>query len=162
MATVILAASSRPGYAQHKLDFFLMHTLTSVIFLPSLVEVLKPASRIALLYSHFKVMVGYWVSRGRPALHIKDTLLAATSTPTAPNAPLYMPGAIERAAEEKKTAAEGKGKGKADQEVKTPTLSSMVVSRNTSTNPWHAIMASACDHPDEHLTKVSVLSGLGD
>ena len=52
MATVILAASSRPGYQEHKLDFFLMHALTSVIFLPSLVEVLKPASRIALLYSH--------------------------------------------------------------------------------------------------------------
>lgn len=55
MATVILAASSRPGYQEHKLDFFLMHALTSVIFLPSLVEVLKPASRIALLYSHLQV-----------------------------------------------------------------------------------------------------------
>lgn len=101
-------------------------------------------------------MIGYWVSRGRPALHIKDTLLAATATPTPPNTPLYLPGALERAATEKKEQAEGKGKQKAsDQEVKTPTLSSMATpARNTSTNPWTTIMASAADHADEHLTKV--------
>jgi hypothetical protein len=64
IATVLVGASSRPGYAT-RLDFFLMHTLTSAIFLPDMLEALSPSSRIALLHSHFRVMIAYWVSRGR-------------------------------------------------------------------------------------------------
>lgn len=67
IATVLVGASSRPGY-KPKMDFFLMHTLTSAIFLPGMLEVLSPASRIALLHSHFRVMIAYWISRGRCVL----------------------------------------------------------------------------------------------
>lgn len=67
IATILVGASSRPGY-KPKMDFFLMHTLTSAIFLPSMLEILSPSSRIALLHSHFRVMVAYWVSRGRYAV----------------------------------------------------------------------------------------------
>jgi hypothetical protein len=65
MVQVIFASSSRPGYEDVKLDFFLMHALTSVLFLPSILEVLSPHLRPALLHSHFKIMVAYWVARGR-------------------------------------------------------------------------------------------------
>lgn len=64
IATVLVGAVSRVGY-KPRMDFFLMHTLTSAIFLPSLLEVLSPSSRIALLHSHFRVTLAYWVSRGR-------------------------------------------------------------------------------------------------
>ncbi|CAA3032869.1 Hypothetical predicted protein [Olea europaea subsp. europaea] len=74
IATVLVGASSRPGY-KPRMDFFMMHALTSAIFLPGMLEVLSPNSRISLLHSHFRVMVAYWVSRGRwgsvlcPQLH---------------------------------------------------------------------------------------------
>ena len=64
MATVLVGATSRPGY-KPRMDFFLMHCLTSAIFLPSLLESLGQQSRIALLHSHFRVMIGYWISGGR-------------------------------------------------------------------------------------------------
>ncbi|GAA6022709.1 hypothetical protein JCM10207_008073 [Rhodosporidiobolus poonsookiae] len=84
MATVLHAAGTRPGYKKVKLDFFIMHGLTSVLFLPPLLEVISPHLRPYLLTSHFRVLVAYWVSRGRPPLYIKDTLLAAPSAPTPP------------------------------------------------------------------------------
>lgn len=64
VAAVLVGASSRPGY-KPRMDFFMMHALTSAMFLPSMLEVLSPTSRIQLLHSHFRVMIGYWISRGR-------------------------------------------------------------------------------------------------
>ena len=64
MATVLVGASTRPGY-KPRIDFFMMHGLTSIIFLPALLETLSPPSRIALLHSHFRSMIGYWISQGR-------------------------------------------------------------------------------------------------
>lgn len=64
VASVLVGASSRPGY-KPRMDFFMMHALTSAIFLPSILEILSPTSRIQLLHSHFRVMLGYWISRGR-------------------------------------------------------------------------------------------------
>jgi hypothetical protein len=62
LAIVMLFSSSRPGF-KTRLDFFLMHNVTSVLFLPSLLEVLSPPNRIALLRSHFNVCIAYWISR---------------------------------------------------------------------------------------------------
>lgn len=64
VATVLVGASSRPGY-KPRMDFFMMHGLTSALFLPGMLEMLSPSSRAQLLHSHFRVMIGYWVSRGR-------------------------------------------------------------------------------------------------
>lgn len=83
LATVLLGTTTRPGYKEVKLDFFLsvvaslsslfcademgdsMHALTSVLFLPCLLEKISPKYRAALLISHFRTMIAYWVSRGR-------------------------------------------------------------------------------------------------
>lgn len=42
-----------------------MHGVTSALFLPPLLEVISPHLRPYLLTSHFRVMVAYWISRGR-------------------------------------------------------------------------------------------------
>ena len=76
IATVLVGASTRPGYTP-RLDFFLMHTLTSAIFLPRILEILNPTNRIALLHSHFRVMVAYWVSRGRYGSILKGVISAS-------------------------------------------------------------------------------------
>ncbi|TNY24391.1 hypothetical protein DMC30DRAFT_333462, partial [Rhodotorula diobovata] len=89
MATVIYSAATRPGYKDIKLDFFLMHGLTSIMFLPSLLEVISPHLRPYLLTSHFRILVAYWVSRGRPDLYVAETLMAATPYPRAPPADAF-------------------------------------------------------------------------
>lgn len=58
IATMLLGATSmRPGYEQSgippKLDFFIMHAVTSSIFLPSLLEPLSPHQRVAILRAHW-------------------------------------------------------------------------------------------------------------
>lgn len=88
IATVLYAAGSRPGYAHVKFDFFLCallrlsmlirqsndsfsknrtHCLTSVLFLPSLLQVISPHLRPAMLHSHFRMMMAYYISAGRYA-----------------------------------------------------------------------------------------------
>lgn len=96
VAAVLVGASSRPGY-KPRMDFFMMHALTSAMFLPSMLEILSPSSRIQLLHSHFRVMIGYWVSRGRPYLYIQETLMAVDDLPSPPSEDATRPGAIARA-----------------------------------------------------------------
>ncbi|GAA5919707.1 hypothetical protein JCM6882_008438 [Rhodosporidiobolus microsporus] len=100
MSTVLYAATTRPGYKKTKLDFFIMHSLTSVLFLPPILQAISPHLRPYLLVSHFRTMVAYWVSRGRAPLYIADTLMAAPSRPVPPTAPSPSPAgetAIARA-----------------------------------------------------------------
>lgn len=75
----------------------MMHALTSVLFLPSILEQISPHIRPYLLHSHFRIMISYWVSRGRPRIHLHETILAATAYPTPPNS--YQPtlGAVAQA-----------------------------------------------------------------
>ncbi|BGP09142.1 hypothetical protein JCM10049v2_004997 [Rhodotorula toruloides] len=84
MATVVYAAATRPGYKDIKLDFFDMHGLTSVLFLPPLLEAISPHLRPYLLVSHFRILIAYWISRGRPELYITETLMAASAYPRPP------------------------------------------------------------------------------
>lgn len=97
LATVLASSTSRPGYkGPPRIDFFLMHTLTSAIFLPGMLEILSPSSRIQLLHAHFRVTIGYWISRGRPVPYIQETLMAATDSPQPPTAKDYEESAIRR------------------------------------------------------------------
>jgi len=60
--------SSRPNHLP-KLDFFLMHALTSVYFLRLLIlQVSHTKDKIQLLRAHFTVTLAYYIARGRPAL----------------------------------------------------------------------------------------------
>ncbi|GAA5872957.1 hypothetical protein JCM3774_004886 [Rhodotorula dairenensis] len=165
MATVIYAAAARPGYKDVKLDFFTMHGLTSVLFLPSMLEVLSPHLRPYLLMSHFRLVVAYWVSRGRPDLYISEGLMMATATPCPPaSAPAPHGRGTEsavRRALEKARAKEGGGgdEGEGDSgsgrfEKTPPSLPHEDPEGDACVNPWMKVLQSAVDHDDEHVTKV--------
>ncbi|KAK0242985.1 hypothetical protein EDD85DRAFT_813399 [Armillaria nabsnona] len=70
MNTIIYTVSgSRPGKRFHA-DFFLMHLVTSSLFLPSLVNFLSSTSQALLLRSYMAVTFAWWISRGRPSFDI--------------------------------------------------------------------------------------------
>ena len=54
------------------LDFFTMHTLTSTLFLPSMIKVLDPVLAAKLLKGKFAVDVAYYISRNRPELNFEQ------------------------------------------------------------------------------------------
>ncbi|KAF9560766.1 hypothetical protein EC968_006052 [Mortierella alpina] len=53
-----------------KQDFFLMHALTSILFVHKLVHVLPPACAVSCLKSHLSAALVYYISRGRPAIDV--------------------------------------------------------------------------------------------
>ncbi|KAF9998176.1 hypothetical protein BGZ80_008003 [Entomortierella chlamydospora] len=57
-----------------KQDFFLMHALTSVLFVHKLVHALPPAYAVSCLKSHLGAALAYYISRGRPHIDV-DALL---------------------------------------------------------------------------------------
>ncbi|KAI8137021.1 hypothetical protein BJV82DRAFT_636920 [Fennellomyces sp. T-0311] len=57
-----------------KLDFFLLHALTSIHAIHSLVPILKPHETADLLRGHAVATLAWYVSRGRPSLQV-DLLL---------------------------------------------------------------------------------------
>ncbi|KAF9988447.1 hypothetical protein BGZ75_009394 [Mortierella antarctica] len=53
-----------------KQDFFLMHALTSILFVHKLAHVLPPAYAVSCLKSHLGAALAYYISRGRPAIDV--------------------------------------------------------------------------------------------
>ncbi|KAF9219897.1 hypothetical protein BS17DRAFT_788621 [Gyrodon lividus] len=70
-----------------KSDFFLMHMVTSSLFLPSLIAYLSPRSQVLLLRSHFTTVLVWWVARGRPALKVKSFVTTTPLESTVSNTP---------------------------------------------------------------------------
>ncbi|KAL0067526.1 hypothetical protein AAF712_005517 [Marasmius tenuissimus] len=52
-------------------DFFGMHTVTSSLFLPTVLSVLSPASQKLLLPAYFTIILSVWIYRGKPALNVR-------------------------------------------------------------------------------------------
>ncbi|KAI9463444.1 hypothetical protein HD554DRAFT_2206431 [Boletus coccyginus] len=63
-------------------DFFLMHMVTSSLFLPSLIAYLTPRSQVLLLRGYFVTVLTWWVARGRPALNIKSFMTTTSIEPS--------------------------------------------------------------------------------
>ena len=57
-----------------KLDFFLLHALTSIHAIHSLIPILTPQELVELLRGHIIATLAWYVSRGRPSLQV-DLLL---------------------------------------------------------------------------------------
>jgi len=57
-----------------KQDFFLMHALTSVLYVHKLAHALPPSYAVSLLTSHLGVSLAYYISRGRPPVDV-DALM---------------------------------------------------------------------------------------
>ncbi|KAJ1299799.1 hypothetical protein OPQ81_000698 [Rhizoctonia solani] len=64
-----------------KADFFLVHLVTSNLFIPSILSLLKPAHKVDLLRAYFPVLLLYFVSRGRPALDVEGFFSSVTVDP---------------------------------------------------------------------------------
>ncbi|CCO35038.1 hypothetical protein BN14_09151 [Rhizoctonia solani AG-1 IB] len=70
-----------------KADFFLVHLVTSDLFIPSILSLLKPAHKVDLLRAYFPALLGYFVSRGRPALDVKGFFSSVTVDPKPDSSP---------------------------------------------------------------------------
>ncbi|KAG8892160.1 hypothetical protein FRC00_012553 [Tulasnella sp. 408] len=111
-------------------DFFLLHLVTSSIFISSLITHLSFASQSALLRAQVSVILGMWVSRGRPSIPIED-YYSREFDPTS-----LIPKALQVHPDK---SAIGIGK-----DASTTKLSS---------NMWLPIIESSLNHPEEHLLK---------
>ncbi|KAG2153340.1 hypothetical protein DEU56DRAFT_480362 [Suillus clintonianus] len=66
-------------------DFFLMHLVTSSIFIPSLITSLSPRAQVLFLRVYFASAVASWISRGRPCLNFKRFFESTSPMPNPPN-----------------------------------------------------------------------------
>jgi len=73
IAMALTTGTTRPG-KDIKLDFFLMHGLTSSLFLPIYLSSLSSSQAARLLQAFFSTTVGFYISRGRPRIHLADNL----------------------------------------------------------------------------------------
>ncbi|CUA71466.1 Oxidoreductase AflY [Rhizoctonia solani] len=64
-----------------KADFFLVHLVTSDLFIPSILSLLKPTHKVDLLRAYFPVLLTYFVSRGRPALDVRGFFSSVSVDP---------------------------------------------------------------------------------
>ncbi|KAF7985836.1 hypothetical protein HWV62_514 [Athelia sp. TMB] len=123
-ATLQLAGTGKPG-REPRPDFFLMHVLTSSLFVPSLTKLIPNfAHQIRLLKGYLAVVLFVAVTRGRPRIS-PDLLMSYTATPAPPTAPKFTPS------------------------------SSAVGDPNDieSANPWDVIIPSVLHAPDSHIVK---------
>ncbi|EED84005.1 predicted protein [Postia placenta Mad-698-R] len=68
-------------YGEFNNDFFHMHGVTSCLFLQTMVTYLSPSSASLFLRTYFRMLIAWWVSRGRPAFPIREFY---TSVPELP------------------------------------------------------------------------------
>ncbi|EJF60831.1 hypothetical protein DICSQDRAFT_61817 [Dichomitus squalens LYAD-421 SS1] len=105
-------------------DFFLMHLVTSVLFLPSLAAYLSPTSVNILLRTYLLNTLALYVARGRPPLPIAEFYDTVTPTPAPPA------------------------------DTTTEPVDGTLDPENTTPNAWLAIVQSTLMHPDDHLCKL--------
>ncbi|KLT40791.1 hypothetical protein CC85DRAFT_287064 [Cutaneotrichosporon oleaginosum] len=126
VATLLCGATSRPGY-KTRIDFFLMHLLTSSLFLPAYMRRLDDKERRIILQSYALTLFHICSTRGRPALFPQ----VAMGYPVDAAGPL--PRAGEGAAEHKLPMI---GDGSAAED-----------------NPWFGIVENALVAYDSHVPK---------
>lgn len=114
------------GWSEKKFtaDFFLMHLVTSSIFIPSLIASLSPQAQVLLLRVYFASAIASWISRGRPCLNFKRFFESTSLLPNTPNI-LAVPPVDNAPA----------------QDAQPP-------------NPFLPLIQSSLTHPDDHHTKI--------
>ncbi|KAK7681710.1 hypothetical protein QCA50_015057 [Cerrena zonata] len=122
-------------------DFFFMHLVTSVLFLPSLMAYLTPASSAILLKTYLTSSLIVYIAAGAPALPIAEFFTDTTDSPVQPG---VQPTPTNK-------FARGPGaSGVTDQhETVWEEVSSIV-----TPNPWLPIIQTTLVHPNEHLCKL--------
>lgn len=129
MSTMIYGVSGHVSGKPFRTDFFLMHVLTSSLFLPSLIAVIpKFSSRRLLLLGYLITSLVWYVARGQPALDVQafyegtKHLLHKVPGPGASPAPGTLPQQTSDLAQ-------------------TP-------------NTWLSLIQTTLVHPNDHLSKV--------
>ncbi|BEI81331.1 hypothetical protein CcaverHIS002_0204910 [Cutaneotrichosporon cavernicola] len=126
VAALICGATSRPGY-KTRIDFFLMHLLTSSFFVPAYLNRLSKEQRRIILQTYALTLFHICSSRGRPAIYPQVAM----------GYPADAAGPLPRA---------GEGAG----EHKLPMIGDG--SRNQD-NPWFGIVDNAMMDYDSHVPK---------
>lgn len=123
-STLLMSVTGRKG-REVRLDFFLMHLVTSSLFLRPFLQALEnPIHKANLLRAFMSVVVLLTLARGRPRID-PALLMSYTATPRAPGASALKPS---------KTA-----------------LGSAV--DDADYNPWPAMFEDVIYHPDAHVLK---------
>ena len=126
VSTLLLASTGRKG-RKPRLDFFLMHLVTSSLFLQPFFAVLeKPAYKVALLNAYIPVLVLIILTRGRPRIN-PELLMSYTDVPRPPVSASNLPD---------------------------PNSKSIGNPQNDSDyNPWPAMIEAVQYHRDSHVPK---------
>ena len=128
VSTLLLASTGKEG-RKPRLDFFLMHLVTSSLFLQPFFTVLEnPAHKIALLNTYIPALVLITLTRGRPRIN-PELLMSYTDIPRPP-------GSSQQ------------------QQQQQPNSTSLGNPQNdTDYNPWPAIIEAVQYHHDSHVPK---------
>ncbi|KZP16253.1 hypothetical protein FIBSPDRAFT_748982 [Athelia psychrophila] len=127
-ATILLAGSGRPG-RKPRLDFFLMHILTSSLFIPSLLTIVPaPALKVKLLKAYLATSIFLMIMRGRPRIDA-ELMMSYTATPAPP--------------------------ASATRNRRFPPSPSAVGDPNdkATANPWDVVVPCVMHAPDAHIVK---------
>ena len=126
VSTLLMASTGREG-RKPRLDFFLMHLVTSSLFLKPILALLeKPAHKVALLNTYIPTIVLTTLTRGRPRINPK-LLMSYTDIPRPPVSAGKLP---------------------------EPHNTSLGNPQNdTDYNPWPAMIEAVQYHRDSHVPK---------
>ncbi|KAG8954605.1 hypothetical protein FRC04_011038 [Tulasnella sp. 424] len=130
LATLLYGLGGWRKGKQFRSEFYLLHMVTSSSFISSFLTHLSFSSQSALLRAQVSVILGWWVSRGRPAIPISD-YYSREFDPS-----LLIPKALQVHLDK---SAVGISKDK---------------TTNLPSNMWLAIIESALNHPEPHLLKI--------
>nr|XP_019046071.1 hypothetical protein I302_04811 [Kwoniella bestiolae CBS 10118]OCF25001.1 hypothetical protein I302_04811 [Kwoniella bestiolae CBS 10118] len=125
LVTLLACGTGRKG-RESKIDFFLMHTLTSSIFIPTYMPILSIPNRRLLLKAYLLVLLNTALARGRPAID-PELIMSYDAFPVAPGS--------EKSVKPQKGGVIG-----------SP-------DRKESRNPWMGIVESCLAYPDSHVPK---------
>ena len=126
VSTLLMASTGREG-RKPRLDFFLMHLVTSSLFLSPFFAVLeKPAHKAALLNAYIPTLVLITLTRGRPRIN-PELLMSYTDIPRPP-------------------VPVGKSPEPDSRSIGNP-------ENDTDYNPWPAIIEAVQYHHDSHVPK---------
>jgi len=129
VSALLLASTSKRGHTL-RLDFFLMHVVTSSIFLPSVLRALPVddhESKAALLETWWRYVVAVLIVRGRPRVD-PEMLMGWTAIPRPPVS-----------SDAVKPSSDAIGVGRAEE--------------SDDVNPWLDIVADVLHASDSHTTK---------
>ena len=125
VSTLLLGGTGKEG-RKPRLDFFLMHLVTSSLFLqPLLAALRKPAHKVALLSAYVHVLVLTTLTRGRPRIN-PELLMSYTDIPRPPVSAGNLP---------------------------EPSTSLGNPRNDTDYNPWPAMIEAVQYHHDSHVPK---------